>query len=326
MAAAIMMPAGPALAADAPGSKDPGGFKRFQGSEIVFYSERSFDEYSIALGPGKPVDGFSKLQSVEGAVTRLLYRVPAGRTALEVFRNYEAMLKSQGITVRFKTDPCGAMSWGGYFNSRFWKQSGITGDIPFDSATGGSCYLAGSGVKGGKQTTVGLLVAEASKDFAFTLPGGKGRAAMKAGEVLVGFDVVIGEPVADQMVLVKAEDMARQLASSGVVDIYGVLFDVDQTAIKPESKPTLDQVALLLKNDPKLNLEISGHTDNSGSADHNLKLSQGRAAAVVGALVKSYGIAATRLRAAGHGATKPVAGNDTEDGRAKNRRVELRKL
>ena len=324
-ALALVALGAPAMAADMAGSKDPGGFGRFRSSEIVGYAERSYDSYTIALGGGTPGGGFTKMQSVEGAVTRVLYRVPAGHTALEVFRNYEAMLLSQGVIESFKLDPCYTLEWGGYFVGKFYNQAGSTGDVPFANTSVG-CYLAGKSVKGGKQTTIGLLISEVPSDFGFNLPAGKGHVAMKAGEVLVGLDIVVGQPVADQMVVVKAEDMAKQLADSGVVDIYGILFDIDKTAIKPESKATLDQVALLLKNDPKLNLEISGHTDNTGSPDHNAKLSQGRADAVVAALVKSYGVAATRLHAKGYGATKPVATNDNENGRSKNRRVELKKL
>ena len=123
-----------------------------------------------------------------------------------------------------------------------------------------------------------------------------------------------------------AENMARALKQSGVVQIYDILFDTDQSAIKPASKPTLETVAALLKNDPNLTLEVAGHTDNTGAAKHNLTLSAARADAVVNALVKNYGIGAARLHAKGYGDTKPVAPNDTERNRANNRRVELRKL
>jgi len=126
--------------------------------------------------------------------------------------------------------------------------------------------------------------------------------------------------------LVVSPSLAQTLATTGKVDVYGILFDIDKANIKPTSKPTLDQVAKLLKDDPTLKLEVAGHTDSTGSAAHNLALSQRRAAAVVQALIKTYGIDAARLKAKGYGDTKPVAGNDTEEGRAKNRRVELKKL
>ena len=116
------------------------------------------------------------------------------------------------------------------------------------------------------------------------------------------------------------------MATKGTFELYGILFDVDKTGIKPESAKTLDEVANLLKIDRSLKLEISGHTDNTGDKNHNMKLSEGRAKAVVDALVKKYGIDSKRLQSKGYGDTKPVAPNDNDGNRAKNRRVELRKI
>ncbi len=126
--------------------------------------------------------------------------------------------------------------------------------------------------------------------------------------------------------LVVSPSIAQTLAATGKVDIYGILFAIDKSDIKPTSKPTLDQVAKLLNDDPTLKLEISGHTDNTGTKEHNLKLSQDRAQAVMQELVNKYNIDAKRLTAKGYGDTKPVAPNTTEDNKAKNRRVELRKI
>lgn len=125
---------------------------------------------------------------------------------------------------------------------------------------------------------------------------------------------------------VQAADMASALKAKGLVDLYGVYFDTDQTFVKPESATTLTEVSNLLKADPSLRLQISGHTDNAGTKDHNLTLSKGRADAVVAALVGQYQIAASRLTAQGFGDTKPVAPNDSPSNMAKNRRVELRKI
>ena len=148
----------------------------------------------------------------------------------------------------------------------------------------------------------------------------------KDGEVAVILDLVVAKPVADQMVTVKAADMADALANKGFIDLYGVYFDTDRSLVKPQSDPTLGEVATLMKIDRSLKLEVSGHTDNSGAHDHNMALSQARAQAVVQALATTYGVDPTRLVAKGYGDSKPVASNATEDGKAKNRRVELRKL
>jgi len=123
-----------------------------------------------------------------------------------------------------------------------------------------------------------------------------------------------------------ATPLAQTLAKTGKVEVYGILFDTDKTVIKPAGKPVLDEVAALLKNDPSLRLEVSGHTDNTGTKAHNQTLSEGRAKSVVDALVKTYGIDPKRLVAKGYGDTKPVAPNDSDADKAKNRRVELKKL
>jgi choice-of-anchor C domain-containing protein len=123
-----------------------------------------------------------------------------------------------------------------------------------------------------------------------------------------------------------AAAMTAAIANTGKVDVYGILFDLDKTTIKRESLPALDEISRVLKADPSLKLEVAGHTDNTGSKQHNAALSNGRANSVVRVLVKDYGIDPARLQPKGYGDTKPVAPNDTDNNRAKNRRVELRKL
>jgi len=125
------------------------------------------------------------------------------------------------------------------------------------------------------------------------------------------------------MVMVKADEMAKSIASSGRVALYGILFDFNKADIKPESKPALEEIAKLLKTDTNLTLHVVGHTDNVGSYDANLTLSKRRAEAVVAALTSEHGISAARLTANGVANLAPVAVNSTDEGRAKNRRVEL---
>jgi OmpA-OmpF porin, OOP family len=126
-----------------------------------------------------------------------------------------------------------------------------------------------------------------------------------------------------QQVVADAKFMAEGISSTGHVAIYGIYFDFNKSDVKSESEPAMKEITKLLQQDAKLKLYVVGHTDNVGGLDYNMKLSQQRAEAVVKELVSKYKIAPDRLKAGGVGPLAPVASNDTEEGKAKNRRVEL---
>lgn len=126
-----------------------------------------------------------------------------------------------------------------------------------------------------------------------------------------------------QEVVASAALFQTGLKTSGHVEVQGIFFDTGKSELKPESDAALAEIAKLLKADPALKVYVVGHTDNVASLDLNMKLSQARAEAVVQALISKHAIAAARLIGRGAGPLAPVASNDSEDGRAKNRRVEL---
>lgn len=134
---------------------------------------------------------------------------------------------------------------------------------------------------------------------------------------------IVEKQAMQQHVVADAAAFSNDIRSTGHAAVYGIYFDTGKSTIRPESAQAIGEVAKLLKSDPGLRLYVVGHTDNQGNDEANLRLSQDRAEAVLQALVRDHGIEASRLRARGCGQYAPVASNDTEDGRAKNRRVEL---
>lgn len=118
-----------------------------------------------------------------------------------------------------------------------------------------------------------------------------------------------------------ANDMFDALNREGHVALY-INFDTGKSTIKSESQKVVDQIAEMMQNNPDLHISVEGHTDTVGDRAKNKALSEDRAKSVVACLVKQ-GIDAKRLSAAGFGQDKPTADNKTEEGRAKNRRVEL---
>ncbi|MCX7952887.1 MAG: OmpA family protein, partial [Deltaproteobacteria bacterium] len=141
------------------------------------------------------------------------------------------------------------------------------------------------------------------------------------GRVFTQVDIVESKKMDEGLVTIDEARLKSALEKEGKVVIYGIHFDFDSSRIKPESNPQLDEIAKALAADQKVYLVV-GHTDNQGQLDYNQRLSEARANAVVEALVQR-GIQRDRLIPVGVGMSVPVATNETEEGRAKNRRVEL---
>jgi len=126
-----------------------------------------------------------------------------------------------------------------------------------------------------------------------------------------------------QEVVASAEVMGNDIHATGHVSVYGIYFDTAKSNIKPESDAAIAEIAKLLQNNAALKLYVVGHTDNVGSFDANMQLSRNRAESVIKELVAKHRIAADRLKSHGVSSLAPVASNDTEEGKQKNRRVEL---
>lgn len=118
-------------------------------------------------------------------------------------------------------------------------------------------------------------------------------------------------------------DLTIQIEPAKVYTLEDVFFDTGLSTLKPESYKALNDLVEVLKLKPAMVIEIDGHTDNTGTKEINQKLSQDRADAVMNYLIKK-GISSTRLTAKGFGDSLPVADNDTEEGKAKNRRTEVK--
>ena len=166
---------------------------------------------------------------------------------------------------------------------------------------------------GGIQNTVFKLVSNGAETWAHIAAGGNGMYKVN----------IIEKQLMDQSVVADANSMLKAIKETGKVALYGIYFDSGKSVLKPESQAALQEISKLLKANASLKLYVVGHTDNTGSFESNVKLSNDRAAAVVNELVTKFTIDASRLRPWGDGPTAPVATNDTEAGKALNRRVEL---
>jgi outer membrane protein OmpA-like peptidoglycan-associated protein len=283
---------------DVEGSKDHPLISRYPGSIITEYVEKEYDELTLPLGPARD-NAIAKSQHLEGKWTRIVYDAPRGRSLLEVYRNYEGALQRAGFQILFScaNQACGESGdvklnpgvedrWAPYN----WPNRHL------------SAKLAGSAAD--------VYVSLHALNVSDNLPE-------------VTLHIIEVKPMEAGLVTVNAESLAGDISQTGHASVYGIYFDTGKADVKPESEGTLKEIAKLLQAHSDLKLYVVGHTDNQGGFEMNMDLSRRRGDAVVKVLTGKYGIAPGRLRAAGDGPTAPVASNDSEEGRAKNRRVEL---
>jgi OmpA-OmpF porin, OOP family len=320
------------LQKDAPGSADSVLTGRYEGSNIIGQTKKAFDEITLPNGPaeGEEYDQDKKFKStltLQGRITRTLYGAPEGRSSLEVFGNYVDALKAKGFAPVFE---CAKESCGPSFKIlKYTWQNKATQVISQDSEQHRASlsesmfdsvidprYALMKKSEAGAETYVAVFAAQ-----------NQGGTFGNVSETLlnhVGVLVEVVEPKAreQKIVTLSADDLGAAISDAGRVAIYGLYFDFDKAAIKPESQPQLDQMVAYLEKNPDLKVYIVGHTDSKGALDYNMKLSGERAIAVVKALVSS-GVNKGRMIPKAAGPIAPLASNRTTEGQAKNRRVEL---
>jgi len=286
-------------AADTTGSADYPEVGRFDGSEIEFYETENYDSTTFANGPVlKESDAESTAQVVEGAVTRIVYKIPQGSSALEVFRNFENRIMQAGFTSIVSGGPEQFSYYTFMYNHPVEKLSNT-------SMSNEIWYLSAEKSTGDSKTYISLIVSPHS--------GGDGQRAR----------LIAVTTKAMENRMLDAEKMLSSISESGKVALYGIYFDTDSANVKDTSAPTMQEIARLLTDNPDLKLIVVGHTDIQGGYEYNMDLSRRRADAVANSLSSDYGASSSRLRSAGVGYLAPAASNAGDAGRQLNRRVEL---
>jgi OmpA-OmpF porin, OOP family len=304
--------------------KDPAGthdnpvISRFAGSVIIGYQTSDFDAMTLPLAPFNN-GAFGKTESTEGRITRIAYSAPAGKSVLEISSNFEKALQSAGFLKRYSCygTPDDRACGDAFELSRTLVPERLLPSLTAHTGTGGD-LIGTFWVNGGAVfvETARLERPEGAVDVVLLVSGNTDK------EAGIFLQISEAKVMATGQVTVDAKGMSQGLAQQGHIALYGLHFETDSAAITGDSKPTLAQMASLMKSQPELKVFIVGHTDNTGTVDHNLTLSTQRAQAVVKAL-QDLGVPAPRMAAKGMASFGPVATNTTDEGKARNRRVEL---
>jgi outer membrane protein OmpA-like peptidoglycan-associated protein len=291
------------------------GLPVYDGACLIGGDAQSFAAFALPTGPAVR-DGDSwrgeTEERLEGRYERRLYAAPAGRSPLEVIRNYRDALGAAGWQTVFECSgaDCGRNEAMG--SRIIWTQDrrlDTLGDLSRYAFTGleDDHYLAARAPDG---TWAAVYVARNTfKRFSETFE-----------RAILHLDIVY--PAAMEARMMDAAAMRTALDDTGRIALENILFDFGTATLSAESAPTLDEMAKLLTETPDMAVYIVGHTDNVGTFEGNLALSRARAQAVVAALT-ARGIDAGRTVPAGVADLSPVASNATEASRQMNRRVEM---
>ena len=294
---------------DVEGSEDHPMISRYEGSVIKGYEHVNYDRNEF---PSGMEDDELQAITAEGELTKILYVAPEEHSVFQVQRNYQMALQEAGFEIVYEC---------------FGGKSEIPREIFRDDYHPGRFGIPGKSPYYGKDTSY----------FLAKMPGENGDVYVSAhalisetfdNRVATALQILDEKPMPTGKVQVDVDAgmMAEDIDETGSVRIYGIHFDTDKATIKEKSESTLAEIAALLEQKPDLALVVVGHTDAAGSIEYNMDLSRKRADSVVEFLVSEHGISEERLTSHGVGPLAPVAGNEDEDGRARNRRVELVRL
>ncbi len=309
-AVSLQAQAQPNFTKDIAGGSDHPLLHRYEGSMLYMYGGENLGQVRVVdTEAGKPV-----LRKVEGKTANRFYWGPKGRSALEIHRNYQQALTAAGFKILYacETDQCEKA-----------RVQNLVQELPREVNWKSFDALVSSIFNSGNQPRFHLVSA------AKPGPGGNTYVMVALSEYTdfqrVRQFVQIVEPTVMEGGKVTVDTRAIQegLQRDGKVALYGVTFDTNKAVIREQSSEQLEQMAKALQAQPKLKVFIVGHTDDQGEFEANMTLSQKRAQAVADALASKYGIPAKRMMPRGVANMAPVASNATEEGRAKNRRVEL---
>ena len=300
---------------DVAGSSDHPLVTRYPGSTIGYYEQQNFVQYSIATGPVVGYKTIKDWKKVEGKLTRIYYVVKDKTTLTEVYANYASAFKKSGFKELARgikpasgaSNAIGSNSWlGTFYAENPFPNSKNIRLLDGSATSAGSCYWAGELTR--------------QKGSVFVALGGH---HYSTDEKVFLLDIIEQSAMKDDLISVNADAILKGIKATGKFVIYGIYFDFDKADVKRESDPTMKEIAAVLKSDPSLDLYVVGHTDMKGTLSYNADLSKRRAASVVKELIDKHGIGSGRLIPDGVGPLSPVATNESDEGRTKNRRVEL---
>lgn len=276
----------------------------FPGAEIAFEEAEGYAEMRVMTEAHDYRDSESPLEStaLEGETRRIAYQIPEGRSTLEVIRAYQNALEDEGFSEVFACDGRSACTNFGTFGEA--HAALMAPKRAHFRTTDDMRYASFERTQDGRRELVDVVVSLSSSQHTAEIRWGSTEAEALELEIL------------------DADGIAAALAADGAAAIYGLEFETDSAVLLPAADAVLEEMAAYLRATDTAVLLV-GHTDNVGDLAYNMDLSARRAAATRAALAERHGIEGSRMETHGVGFLAPAAPNADENGRARNRRVEM---
>ncbi|MEO1453482.1 MAG: OmpA family protein [Pseudomonadota bacterium] len=295
-------------------AQEPTIVQPFEGSAPVGQYVAEFDQVTVLVDDG---DGFERV-SVEGTVRATLLTAPEEIGALQVARSFEQALEAAGFEILFSRRTQRGNDADPGFAAQRWIRDLQDINAPRDYVRAEGAASTRTALDRTYTFAEYYLSARKATEteetyFAMTFEGSRRHYLMEE---------VTRALMAEDNVTISALEVTSGIDAEGKAILYGVQFDVGSAVLRPSSTPSIEVIAEVLRERDG-NFYVVGHTSDTGSFDLNMQLSRDRAASIVEALGRDYGIDISRLQPVGVGPVAPLATNTSEIGRELNRRVEL---
>ena len=304
------------LGQDIDNAEDHELLTRYPGSKIIYYFQKDYNELKFAIQPAKPEKEPQKWLEVAGHQTSIVYEIPLGKSTVEVMKNYQDAFKANNAEILFqcKGGECdGTTAWysAKFFEKVYSKDNRQSNGEISHYYNFGTYHVAQRYMVGKITTSDKIYYVEIGMT-----PTYDGK------PVKVCVEVIEQEAMQSGLIALNADVIKDKLEKEGKLILDGILFDTGKTDLKPSSFSVIEMVGEYLNKSPKVRIYIVGHTDDLGNFGNNTLLSEGRAIRVSQAL-QNFGDFEARVTPIGVGPVSPVATNETDEGRTKNRRVEI---
>lgn len=280
----------------------------YEGSKVIYDDQIGFEEFPQLISD-------DSVKSFDGLIRRQWCQAPDERSPLEIIRNYEQAIREKGGEILFITREPQSVEIDEEKLSDYFKTH--RRDRGLATRVFSYTYFPGE-----MSEFLSARITAPDAEYYLTIASGRGHRAARQDNITF-FEIVTLEIESMELGKVTLDALREGVATYGKAPVYNIHFETGSAEVRPESAEALKIISEFMKQNTSERFFVVGHTDNVGDYDMNQELSYARASAVVGLLIDEYGVDSNQIKPVGIGPVSPILSNSSEEGKARNRRVEI---